>query len=222
MLKYFNSAPLFWKMEGSKRNNVGWTVQSWNTEHQFPWTYPAKMSRMHDIVNTVLKMLFLHPSQHLVSAVPVWFCANQDTLHTSAGTGEETEGILGFSETSVHPGPVGRRGQRLFLWNQLRSHPPVQYFNKNTNNIWIKWKQSINNKSHNALLCGQYLDEDTSVALSAPSSSPSPMMNVVGPLVDLLTLTQPCSSWRSRNTRMCPHRVCRKEVMSISCSDSSQ
>ncbi len=45
---------------------------------------------------------------------------------------------------------------------------------------------------HNAPLCGQYLDEDTSVAPS--SSSPSPMMKVVGALLDLLAWTPPCSS----------------------------
>lgn len=192
-------------------------VLSWNIEHQFPWIYPVKQT-MCNIV-CVLKMPFLHPWCQ-VSAIPVWFCVNQDTLHISAGTGGATEGILWFLETSARPGPAGMWEQRLSLWNRLHSRHPAQCFEKNTNNIWIQWKQSIN--SHNALLCGQYLDEDTSVALSAPSSSPSPMMKVVGALLDLLALTQPCSSWRSRNTRTCPQSVCRKEVMSISCSDSSQ
>lgn len=92
-------------------------------------------------------MLFLHPRQHLLSAVPVWFCANQDTHHISAGTGGATEGILGFLETWVRPGPAGIWEQRPSLWNRLHSHPPAQYFEKKKTYIKQR-KQSVNPTMH--------------------------------------------------------------------------
>lgn len=73
-MKYFHEAPLFWKMEGSKRNNVDWTVQSWNTEHQFPWTCPVRQKEYE--ISFVWQLCF----KNVVSTPPTTFALSRTCM----------------------------------------------------------------------------------------------------------------------------------------------